>query len=50
MSNKIAENKEKTSMTKVKVAHILVCLLLIQFQRTSSEKIQPQSNEVPNEV
>ena len=51
MSNKIAENKEKTSMTKIKVAHILVCLLLIQFQRTSStEIIQPHSNEVPNEV
>ena len=50
MSNQIAKNKEKTSMTKIKVVHILVCLLLIQFQQSSSEIIQPQSNEVPNEV
>ena len=50
MSNQIAKNKEKTSMTTIKVVHILVCLLLIQFQQSSSEIIQPQSKEVPNEV
>ena len=50
MSNQIAKNKEKTNMTTIKVVNILVCLLLIQFQQSSSEIIQPQSKEVPNEV
>ena len=50
MSNQIAKNKEKTNMTTIKVVHILVCLLLIQFQQSSSEIIQPESKEVPNEV
>jgi len=37
-------------MTTIKVVHILVCLLLIQFQQSSSEIIQPESKEVPNET